>query len=201
MVKHTGFPDLDVIKIYDGNLSEDFCQRCVHLFEEDNRKYQGQTGKGYRPDVKKSLDLLISTLPEQEWREVDKVLHEALKEPAKDYFELLDEFKTLVIDPRDSGYQIQKTEPDGGYTWHNDAYLYEDTYARLFTYLWYLNTVEEGGETEFLDRKIKPVAGRLLLFPATWTYVHRGLAPKTGSKYICTGWMSSAPLFFQRDLL
>ena len=26
------------------------------------------------------------------------------------------------------------------------------------------------------------------MFPSTWTYVHRGVPPINGSKYIITGW-------------
>ena len=28
------------------------------------------------------------------------------------------------------------------------------------------------------------------MFPASWEYVHRGIAPKDEIKYICTGWVS-----------
>ena len=60
----------------------------------------------------------------------------------------------------------------------------------LITYLFYLNTIEEGGETEFIDgTKIKPETGKLLIFPATWTYEHRGNVPISSNKYICTGWL------------
>lgn len=191
-VAHTDrLPSTDLIRIYDGNLTEEFCELCIERFEDDDRKHQGITGRGIRPDIKDSTDLLISRLPE--WAEMDAVFREALEEPVQDYFELLNEYTELIVDLRDSGYQIQRTSPSGGYIWHNDAFVYEDRFRRLFTYIWYLNTVEEGGETEFLDQKIQPVAGRLLLFPATWTYLHRGLAPRTGLKYICTGWMQSGP--------
>ena len=61
---------------------------------------------------------------------------------------------------------------------------------RVITYLWYLNDVHEGGETEVLGTiKIKPEAGKLLLFPSTWTYPHCALIPKSGPKYIVTGWV------------
>lgn len=192
VVVHTDWrPSTSLIKVYDQNLTEDFCKHCIDLFEKDDRKSPGRTGRGVVPHIKDSIDLLITD--RSGWEEVDILFHAALKEPAQDMFDLLSDYTQLVIEPRDSGYQIQRTAPNGGYSWHNDYYVYSDGYERLFTYIWYLNTVSEGGETEFLDQKIQPIVGRLVLFPATWTFLHRGLPPKTGFKYICTGWMASAP--------
>ena len=54
----------------------------------------------------------------------------------------------------------------------------------------YLNDIEEGGETEFLDqnRRIKAQKGTMVIFPAAWTHVHRGNPPLNKDKYIGTGW-------------
>ena len=60
--------------------------------------------------------------------------------------------------------------------------------CRIVTFLFYLNDVEEGGETFFYNGKVKPEAGKLILFPATWTYNHKGNMPISNDKYIVTGW-------------
>ena len=60
----------------------------------------------------------------------------------------------------------------------------------MLTYLWYLNDCEEG-YTEFADRRIQPECGKLILFFADPALLHRGIAPKTGAKYIMTGWVST----------
>ena len=54
----------------------------------------------------------------------------------------------------------------------------------------YLNTVDEGGKTEFKyqDLAIKPEAGTLLIWPAAYTHVHRANPDLVGKKYIATGW-------------
>jgi hypothetical protein len=36
---------------------------------------------------------------------------------------------------------------------------------------------------------IKPKSGKLLIFPACWTYPHRGTMPISDDKYIITGWI------------
>lgn len=87
--------------------------------------------------------------------------------------------------------KIQKTEPGEGYhIWHFEnsdvAYL-----RRVLVYMVYLNDVDEGGETEFLyqGRRIKPRQGRLVLWPAGFTHLHRGNPPISNTKYIITGWL------------
>ena len=56
----------------------------------------------------------------------------------------------------------------------------------MLTAIWYLNTVDEGGETEYKwqSEAIQPVEGRLLLCPVGWPFIHRGKPPLSGPKYI-----------------
>jgi len=61
---------------------------------------------------------------------------------------------------------------------------------RMLTFLWYINDVEEGGETQFWKNvKIKPTVGKLVLFPASWTYPHKANIPISHDKYVITGWI------------
>ena len=88
--------------------------------------------------------------------------------------------------------KIQKTLPTQGYhVWHIEhgkGYFME---PRAFVYTIYLNDVEAGGETEFLHQsvRVKPVTGRIVIWPAGFPYVHRGNPPLSGEKYILTSWM------------
>ena len=91
-------------------------------------------------------------------------------------------------------FQIQKYDKgEGGYpAWHIDSdYLYP-FHNREYVYLFYLNDVNEGGETEFLHCgvSLKPVKGTLVYFPTNFPFVHRGNVPISSDKYIVTGWMS-----------
>jgi hypothetical protein len=89
-------------------------------------------------------------------------------------------------------FMIQKYDKlDGKYIYHDDSFIdFNKNRYRVFTYLWYLNTVTEGGETVFWDSyKIKPEAGKLVLFPACWTFPHTGKMPISDNKYIITGWV------------
>ena len=63
---------------------------------------------------------------------------------------------------------------------------------RIITFIWFLNTVEEGGEIEmYTGEKIKPECGKLIFFPANWTYTYNSTMPISGDKYFISGWMKS----------
>lgn len=63
---------------------------------------------------------------------------------------------------------------------------------RHLVFMTYLNTVTDGGETEFYhqDLKVNPVKGKTLIWPADWTHTHRGIPSPSQEKYIITGWYS-----------
>ena len=63
---------------------------------------------------------------------------------------------------------------------------------RWVAWMVYLNDVEEGGETEFLYQslRIKPKKGMAVIWPGTYTHLHRGNPPLKGDKYILTGWFT-----------
>ena len=90
-----------------------------------------------------------------------------------------------------TGILCQKYKKNSGfYIYHHDFNLLKDYSYRVITFIIYLNDVLEGGETEFFGNiKIKPRRGRIVLFPASWTFPHRGIVPISDDKYILTGWI------------
>ena len=58
--------------------------------------------------------------------------------------------------------------------------LTHDGAKRILILMVYLNDDFEEGETVFpiLGDSVKPVKGRLIMFPPTWTYLHRGNPPR-----------------------
>ena len=87
-------------------------------------------------------------------------------------------------------FRIKKYNPGGEdrFDTHVDV-IDHSTARRYLAFLWYLNDITDGGETEFQDFKVRPEAGKLILFPALWTYPHRGNVPISDDKYIMTGWL------------
>ncbi len=87
---------------------------------------------------------------------------------------------------------LQKTMPTEGYhDWHSES---NNIACQNRTLVWsvYFNDINDSGETEFLYQKkrIKPKAGRVLIFPGSFTHLHRGNPPYK-PKYIATGWIAS----------
>ena len=187
----------DLIFIKDGALKPDFCEQAIKKFEDDGEAEPGGTGRfnTYNPTVKQSYDLFIE--PSNGWGDEDEVFFQSLVNCYKEYYENFIEtipgcsgYNMLW----DRGYKIQRTVPGGFYHWHNDFGVGDERHSdfgeRLVTFIWYLNDVDEGGETEFMDgTKVKPKQGRLMFFPCTWMYGHRGCPPVSNNKYICTGWL------------
>ena len=87
--------------------------------------------------------------------------------------------------------KIQKYKPSQGYhAWHCDSDKIANS-RRMMVSTLYLNTVEKGGETEFLyqSMRVTPEQCTLALWPAYWTHPHRGNPPLEGEKYIMNGWL------------
>jgi hypothetical protein len=79
----------------------------------------------------------------------------------------------------------------GKFVYHDDSHIdYNKGKSRIITFLWYLNDIHEGGETIFSGKYgVKPTTGKLVLFPAIWSYPHCGKVPISSDKYILTGWI------------
>ena len=109
------------------------------------------------------------------------------------YYQYTSKFSIIKKSDPHKIYSIkyQRTQVGEGYhTWHFETDNRMNS-NRILTFILYLNTIEEGGETEFLyyPKRVKPQAGRLVLFPGSFMHTHRGNPPISGKKDIITGWV------------
>ena len=99
---------------------------------------------------------------------------------------------------------IQYYPPGGGFKqWHTErTESHFPTIARHLVFMTYLNTVTDEGETEFFYQKTKvqPVKGLTLIWPADWTYTHRGIPSPSQEKFVITGWYSFIAQEIQNDI-
>ena len=111
----------------------------------------------------------------------------------KHYSDTTGAMESFGVDYCYTDLKIQKTLPTEGYhIWHVEHGLQtEGASDRAFVFTIYLNDVKEGGETEFLhfSKRVKPKKGRIVIWPASFPYVHRGNPPISGEKYILTSWI------------
>lgn len=81
----------------------------------------------------------------------------------------------------------------GGFKiWHTERSnsLPNNTYRHL-VFMTYLNDVPDGGTEWFHQDKYVPAQrGYTVIWPADWTYHHRGRVSHTSEKQIITGWFS-----------
>ena len=210
------------IWVRDEVLDPSLCDNIISRFRTDDRKTSGVCGEdsSVKAGIKRSTDLLISGY--EDWNDVDCQLHQILTRAIREYItdvslhyhgtlkcypENTDsqymQFLALQGETMDTGYQIQETKPGDFYDWHDDSMIHVDNHGilheRTITYIWYLNDIVDEGETEFYQGiKIPPRKGRMLLFPSTWQYLHRGRkVAGTTDKYLITGWIHkirSAPI-------
>lgn len=190
------------------------CDKIIHLFEEEKvHKFEGQTSSGINKSYKASMDLNITGMSRinPEWEKVCNHLSEVLFHKTLDY---LRDFPFIFVNienlPREEVFvreahqalsasnrgnpymQMQRyIDEEGYYAWHAENEGGASVDRQLF-FIYYLNDVDSGGETEFRysGEKVSPRAGDLLIAPAFWTHLHRGNPPGNGNnKYIITGWI------------
>lgn len=77
----------------------------------------------------------------------------------------------------------------GFYHAHKDSSV---SVPRIFSLVLYLNDVEEGGEThfEYLNLSVKPKAGRLIMFPSDFSYLHGAKTPISEDKNVIVTWFN-----------
>ena len=190
----------DFIGVYDGYIPEEACDQAIELFKkynEFNKVLSRFTSEGTTQDIKDDKQLFCTPdiLTEEQGFSVNnlKLLLVNFDIALRHYYIETNIKKYTAEDIITDYVKIQKTLPSQGYhVWHVEHGQGRENEKRVLVYTIYLNTVEEGGETEFLyqSQRVKPVKGRIVIWPASFPYVHRGNPPLSGEKYILTSWIS-----------
>ena len=191
----------DFIEIYDNSVPQELCDELVEWFDLCSEKNftlhnmpfeDGLNHIGLRSDEAMSIPcgiqddsypVLSDSLP----LKIVKSFFDVLNNSLKDYAE-----KCNLMNTRLSclAFKIHKVKEGQGYhVWHYENDSINNLHKTL-AWMTYLKVPEEGGETEFLyqSKRITPVAGKTLIWPAYFTHLHRGNPPLKGEKYYITGW-------------
>lgn len=186
------------IYLIDDALTNEECDTIVDMFESYRElQYRGVTGGGYKPETKKTWDISVKDVLVEapEFQQVDDILYNSLNRALKQFNEMLPMNNDVGYRgfDLDAGYLLQRYDPPAGqYKWHSDE-GFASGINRQITALWYLNDVpyDHGGATDFFDQKIgvQPEKGKMVIFPACWTHLHRGAPVVKGKKYIATTWV------------
>ena len=184
------------IGVYDNYITREECNAAIQLFENQNRfnKTINRIHFEHTPILQKQDQQLFMN------RNNIDVWWEDVKSMLVNYDLAWEHYvkETGAMHAYDdqpfyfTNCKIQKTLPTEGYhVWHIEHGRGYANEPRAFVFSIYLNDVEEGGETEFLhfSKRVKPKAGRIVIWPAAFPYLHRGNPPLSGEKYILTSWM------------
>ena len=183
------------IAVYDNYITKQECNKAIEIYEQQNN-FNNTMNRiaGENTSVLQKQDqqyFMNRTNIDVWWKDLKPMMlnydlawnHYIKNTGADDAYGVPFNFTSL---------KIQKTLPTEGYhVWHVEHNQGFENEPRAFVFSIYLNDVEDGGETEFLNfsRRVKPKAGRIVIWPAGFPYVHRGNPPLSGEKYILTSWM------------
>lgn len=175
------------------------CDDIIKCYKNSKYKYQGETQNGYNPKIKSSTEATLdykSITGDKYLKELQIALDKYIIEyPYCNYYHPF-----AVIE----NIKIQHYLPNQGYfDYHCERIGAVDPYqARHLVFMTYLNDVTNAGETEFYHQKlkVKPEKGKTLIWPADWTFTHRGITSSTEEKYIITGWLSYTDKFIKKNI-
>jgi hypothetical protein len=96
-------------------------------------------------------------------------------------------------------FNLQRYAPgEGFYSWHCDWTTQMDAtepIRRVLAWILYCNTLPDGGtEFHWQGHHEEAEKGKLILFPAGLSHIHRGRVSQAHSKTIATGWINAGTL-------
>ena len=186
------------ISIYDNALTPPECKFIRDYHDSDDYllsiRQEGKTlGDTVQKHWKDSHDRYMAMYIEGAYQNngVNNIIAKSIKEHIEKYKEENPELNLLNKWVIRDNYNLQKYSPGGGYhILHCENYNTGNHRTNILAWMYYLNTVREGGGTYFsnFDLTVNAEEGRLVIWPAYWTHFHKGIVSKTYDKYIATGW-------------
>lgn len=177
----------DYIMVIDDVLPKEYCEDLIYKFDHTDDLVERHSE--WEQDYKSFKEVNLTTHPE--FKEEQDLFYEISKRMLKFYEEKAKvEFFPLKIGLEEVRMKRYEANGKDQFGWHADVGDYASA-RRFLVMFYYLNDVEEGGETVFDDvikekvnLTVKPKCGRMVIFPPMWMYPHKGMPPISGSKYI-----------------
>jgi hypothetical protein len=193
----------DYIKVYDDALDPEFCESLISDFEN---KTDNQISTGNSTPFVKTIEgkLLYKKFTEvdfglfQDW---NVKYGDFLKKQLMKYTDLyLNELKYPSHLRQEKytyeAFRIKRYLPNSNdrIDEHTDA-TDMGLCRRYLSLFWYLNDVDDGGETLFtsINYYVKPKRGRLVVFPPNFMFPHAGRPVLSGTKYLLHSYLQFVP--------
>jgi len=180
-----------IFQLYIKDIS--LCDDVIEYFKISKNKHPGRVSSGVVKEIKDSTDISMSIEQACKNPIINKYL-DYLQDVCEEYIKKYPKCNAYAPWSIIESINIQHYKPKQAYYgWHTERGGFKiNNNIRHLVFMTYLNDVEDQGETEFYHQelKVKPRKGLTLIWPADWTYTHRGIASPTEDKYIITGWYS-----------
>lgn len=181
----------DYIMVLDDVLSPEFCTNLIQEFEQDEFTIASQThwARDYRSFAETNL------INSNSMNDSYKQFIDPFYSIAEECYNFYQKHLNIPFFPPDMAFEDARMKKYDNndldqFGWHTDVGDFSSA-RRYLVMFFYLNTVEEGGETFFndiLDTEnsliVRPKQGRLVMFPPMWMYPHKGSKPISEPKYI-----------------
>lgn len=167
------------------------CEKLISWFEDHEDDQQpGMVGSERKDTAAKVSVDIPRWFRLREWPE--QIFEKALRESAVEYQQqrkhIFSCVSAMVVD---DSYVLQRYLPDEGFFALHCENTNPNNMARTMAWMVYLNDVPDGG-THFSEQEFDCEAkqGRMVIWPAYFTHMHKGIISKTTTKYIATGWIT-----------
>lgn len=147
--------------------------------------YSGQGSKGTENSTRDSTSLMVDKMVSKEHAELEATLHGLVQTIYVEYKKFAPEFPLVI--KCDEGYIIIKYGVGQKFELHCDDFQQQ---TRRLSCVMYLNEDYEGGELHFPEQNLilKPREGDVILFPSFFSYPHKSLPIRSGTKLAITTW-------------
>ena len=164
------------------------CDSLIRFHQQSKNKKPGMTGGGIDKEYKDSIDVVAEDPVASEY--ILDCLYPVLKKYIDVYKWSGGYGEFEITQP----FNIQHYPKGGGFkSWHTErGSARAPDVSRHLVFMTYLNDVNDCGETEWYYQKMKiaPRKGLTVVWPADWTFTHRGIPSDSEEKWIATGWLN-----------
>jgi len=176
--------DQNAIRVIDHAVSDRVCQQVIDLYQRDHRRHRVDGDRYIELDVFGASKDWRSQPFITEWQPLVNEILTPINQAAVDYRQRWDPLAMMPERGAMEGVRIKRYEPG-----QHEFRLHVDqgdrgSSRRYLACLVYLEDNAAGTEFPLESLTVDCLAGRMVLFPPTWQYPHRGIMPTDSTKYI-----------------
>jgi len=169
------------IKVYNNVIEPELSQQLIAMFEESEHQHEEIVLEGHRSFKQVTLqnhpewEPFVKPLQDKFYSYIDKYMNDC---------EVTD--KMFPEQFAFEAFRLKRYMPNDVDEFNDHVDVGNHSSARRFlVFFLYLND-NEGGSTDFpqFNLSVKPVTGKMLMFPPLWTHLHAGRKPIDTPKYI-----------------